>query len=121
MTGQGVAVQLPNGPELVSTMVGIWLAGGVHIPVNPKLPATEVDAVLDATGPAVLVTETARTKLPDPARFEPDVAFVMWTSGTTGRPKPIQHTHTAYVELLDRVLGPLRGDGPALGARRLRI
>jgi acyl-coenzyme A synthetase/AMP-(fatty) acid ligase len=35
----------------------------------------------------------------------------MWTSGTTGRPKPIHHTHTAYVELLDRVLGPLRAGG----------
>jgi acyl-coenzyme A synthetase/AMP-(fatty) acid ligase len=40
-----------------------------------------------------------------------DVAFVMWTSGTTGRPRPVHHTHTAYVELLDRVLGPLRAGG----------
>ena len=115
MTGKGVAVQLPNCPELVTTMVGIWIAGGVHIPVNPLLPAAEVDAVLGSTRPAVLVTEAGRTVLSDPARFEPDVAFVMWTSGTTGRPKAIQHTHTAYVELLDRVLGPLRGDGPSSG------
>ena len=41
-------------------------------------------------------------------RYADGVAFVMWTSGTTGRPKPIEHTHTAYLELLDRVLGPLR-------------
>jgi acyl-coenzyme A synthetase/AMP-(fatty) acid ligase len=40
----------------------------------------------------------------------------MWTSGTTGRPKPIHHTHRAYVELLDRVLGSLRGSGG--GAKR---
>ena len=38
-----------------------------------------------------------------------DVGFVLWTSGTTGQPKPILHTHTAYLELLDRVLAPLRG------------
>ena len=37
---------------------------------------------------------------------------MVWTSGTTGRPKPILHTHTGYLELLDRVLAPLRGDGP---------
>ena len=37
----------------------------------------------------------------------------MWTSGTTGRPKAIRHTHRAYLELLDRVLGPLRAsDAP---------
>ena len=40
--------------------------------------------------------------------YEPGVAFVMWTSGTTGRPKAVRHTHEAYLELLDRVLTPLR-------------
>jgi long-chain acyl-CoA synthetase len=43
--------------------------------------------------------------------YDGGVAFVAWTSGTTGRPKPIVYTHTAYVELLDRVIGPLRGGG----------
>ena len=47
-----------------------------------------------------------------------DVAFVMWTSGTTGRPTAVHHTHTAYVELLDRVLAPLRGGGAATDPRR---
>src|SRR5205823_4534455 len=40
--------------------------------------------------------------------FGRNVAFVMWTSGTTGAPKAILHTHDAYLELLDRVLAPLR-------------
>jgi acyl-coenzyme A synthetase/AMP-(fatty) acid ligase len=46
-----------------------------------------------------------------PRTYETDTAFVMWTSGTTGEPKPILHTHSAYFELLDRVLGPLRAAG----------
>src|SRR4051794_1753069 len=52
LDGRAVAVQLPNGPELVWTMVGVWLAGGVYVPVNPRNPATEVDAVLSMTEPA---------------------------------------------------------------------
>ena len=32
-------------------------------------------------------------------------------TATWGAPKAIRHTHDAYVELLDRVLGPLRGGG----------
>jgi long-chain acyl-CoA synthetase len=44
-----------------------------------------------------------------PRGYEPDSAFVTWTSGTTGQPKPILQTHTGYLEILDRVLGPLRG------------
>src|SRR5207248_1474561 len=50
-------------------------------------------------------------RLEGAASYPDDVAFVMWTSGTTGRPKAIHHTHSAYVELLDRVLGPLRAGG----------
>lgn len=114
--GQGVAVKLPNGPELVCTMAAIWEAGGVYVPVNPRLPDRELASILDETAPALLLTETGVERLAGPARTHPDdVAFVVWTSGTTGRPKPILHTHTAYLELLDRVLGPLRG-GRGVGA-----
>ena len=110
--GQAVAVQLPNGPELVAAMVGVWLAGGVYVPVNPRSPSTEVDAVLAVTRPAAVVTEAGIAHRDDAMSYPEGVAFVMWTSGTTGAPKAIQHTHNAYLELLDRVLGPLRGNGP---------
>jgi long-chain acyl-CoA synthetase len=110
--GQAVAVMLPNGPQLVCTMMGVWAAGGVHVPVNPRLTEGEVQEVLSSTTPAVFVTPAGAEVLdPGAPTFDDDVAFVVWTSGTTGRPKPILHTHTAYLELLDRVLGPLRGGG----------
>lgn len=115
LSGRAVAVQLPNGPELVSTMVGVWLAGGVYVPVNPRLTDSEIGSVLQSTAPDALVTGDGIRPLVDPVIYADDVAFVMWTSGTTGAPKAVLHTHTAYVELLDRVLGPLRGkpDGGA--------
>ncbi len=110
--GQAVAVQLPNGPELVTTMVGVWLAGGVYVPVNPRLPLRAVDEVHASTQPAAIVTEAGITKR-EGMTYDPDMAFVMWTSGTTGAPKAVQHTHTAYLELVDRVLGPLRATAKA--------
>jgi long-chain acyl-CoA synthetase len=111
LDGAAVAVQLPNGPELVSTMVGVWLAGGVHVPVNPRLPERERAEVLDATRPAAVITGAGLERRGGAEAYPADVAFVMWTSGTTGAPRAIHHTHTAYLELLDRVLGPLRGGG----------
>jgi acyl-CoA synthetase (AMP-forming)/AMP-acid ligase II len=118
LEGRAVAVQLPNGPDLVTTMVGVWLAGGVYVPVNTRLPERELADVLAATGPAAVVREDGIERRSGAEPYPSDVAFVMWTSGTTGRPKAVHHTHTAYVELLDRVLGPLRGGGSAGPAKR---
>ena len=111
LVGTAVAVQLPNGPDLITTMIGVWLAGGVYVPVNPRLSEHELAEVLHTTAPAAIITPAGVEHRPGASPYAEDVAFVMWTSGTTGTPKAIHHTHAAYVELLDRVLGPLRGRG----------
>ena len=36
-------------------MFGIWLAGAVFVPVNPRVPAPEVEKVLAATAPRFLI------------------------------------------------------------------
>lgn len=108
--GQAVVVQLPNGPEFVFAMFGVWLAGAVFVPANVRQPQAELDHVVSATAPACVIdTAGVRASGVSPTIYEPDTAFVTWTSGTTGQPKPILQTHTGYLELLDRVLGPLRG------------
>ncbi len=109
--GSAVAVSLPNGPDVVTTMTGVWLAGGVFVPLNPRFPDAEVARVLDATDPAAVVRADGVERRDAERHYDPEVAFVMWTSGTTGAPKAILHTHAAYLELLDRVLGPLRAGG----------
>jgi acyl-CoA synthetase (AMP-forming)/AMP-acid ligase II len=113
---RAVAVQLPNGPDVVWSMIGVWLAGGVYVPLNPRDP--DVAATLEATRAAAVIRDTIDHLGGAAEPYPDDVAFVMWTSGTTGQPKPIHHTHSAYVELLDRVLGPLRGGGDGTPAKR---
>jgi acyl-CoA synthetase (AMP-forming)/AMP-acid ligase II len=108
--GQAVAVQLPNGPEIITTMFGIWLAGAVFVPINARAPQHEVESVVESTRPRAIVRADGIEMLAGATTFAPDSAFATFTSGTTGRPKAILHTHTAYLELLDRILGPLRGN-----------
>jgi long-chain acyl-CoA synthetase len=118
--GRAVAVQLPNGPGAITAMFGVWLAGAVFVPVNPRSPERERAHALDATGPAALITAGGIEVLTAsaPRVYAPDVAFVTWTSGTTGAPKPVLHTHDNYLELLDRVLGPLRAGATGGAPRR---
>lgn len=107
--GSAVAVQLPNGPELLCTMVAVWSVGAVLVPLNERLPDAEVQTILAETGAATLLNSQGQKPLPGRTQYPEDVAFIVWTSGTTGKPKPILHTHNGYLELLDRVLGPLSG------------
>jgi long-chain acyl-CoA synthetase len=107
-----VAVALGNDTSFVVAMFAIWSVGAVLVPVNVRAPAPERDALVAAGGASFLldrdgVRATGRTTPPHPDA----TAFVTWTSGTTGAPTPIRHGHAEYLELLDRVLGPLRGSG----------
>jgi acyl-CoA synthetase (AMP-forming)/AMP-acid ligase II len=106
--GRAVAVRLPNGPDAVVAMFGVWLAGAVFVPLNPRAPEAEVEAAAASTAPAAVVTAAGITTRAAARAYGPGTAFVLWTSGTTGAPKPIVHTHSAYLELIDRVLAPLR-------------
>ncbi|MBV1893627.1 MAG: AMP-binding protein [Ilumatobacteraceae bacterium] len=116
--GEAVAVHLPNGPEVVIAMTAIWLVGAVFVPVNNRLPDPEVERILADTDPSVVIGVNGLVERPgEHTRYDPGVALVLWTSGTSGNPKPVLHTHAAYVELLDRVLGPLQG-GSAKAARK---
>ena len=53
--GQAVVVQLPNGPEFVFAMFGVWLAGAVFVPANARQPQAELDHVLSSTAPACVI------------------------------------------------------------------
>jgi acyl-coenzyme A synthetase/AMP-(fatty) acid ligase len=110
-TGRAVAVQLPNDPSAVVAMFATWLSGGVFVPLNPRAAEAEIEAAMDATDPGAFLGGRGIRTLPGQARvYDADTAFVTWTSGTTGVPKPVLQTHSGYFELLDRVLGTVKRD-----------
>jgi acyl-CoA synthetase (AMP-forming)/AMP-acid ligase II len=68
--------------------------------------------------PAALVSEgLVVTPLDGASRHDADIALVSMTSGTTGRPKPVLLRHSGVLELIDGVLGTLRGGRPGSGER----
>jgi long-chain acyl-CoA synthetase len=111
--GEGVAVLLPSDPDFVVAMLAIWSAAAVFVPLNDRSPEGEVRHILETIRPAALMDQSGLHRLASPVRHEPDIAFVTWTSGTTGPPKAILQSHSGYLELLDRVLKPLRGNANA--------
>ncbi len=107
--GQAVAA-IGDGLDALVAMFATWRHDAIFVPVNPRLPDSAVDRLLDDIGPSTTVRGSSVVGSTNdiPPDTTAEAAFVLWTSGTTGTPKPILHTHTAYLELIDRVLGPLR-------------
>ena len=131
LPGQPVAVMLPNGPEVVAAMFGCWYAGAVYVPLNPRVTPAELGGLLEATHPAAVIaltvpegielpvviadnltwTQPSGSVSPDVPVHELDIALVQWTSGTTGRPKPVLLRHSGFLKLLEPVLKKLLGAG----------
>jgi acyl-CoA synthetase (AMP-forming)/AMP-acid ligase II len=126
--GAPVGVMLPNGADVVAALFGVWRAGAVYVPLNPRLAANDLAHVLDSVEPAVIVTTpadagrfagraavvvagsvTVHAGATGGRRFGPGTALVQFTSGTTGRPKPVVLDHAGVLTLLDNVVATLRG------------
>ncbi|MFJ7212909.1 amino acid adenylation domain-containing protein [Amycolatopsis sp. NPDC098790] len=119
--GDAVAVSAKRGVWSVTAMLAIWRIGGVYVPLDPALPlerkrfmVSEVNVthVIADTGtalgvPVVPVTETG-PDAPGVRAHPRDLAYVIFTSGSSGRPKAVgveHHTLAAHVAAARRHFG----------------
>jgi acyl-coenzyme A synthetase/AMP-(fatty) acid ligase/rubrerythrin len=120
--GDRVAVKLADGIDWIVAYFGAIWAGGVAVGVNPRVPAPEWHAILDAAGFRFILAERGdetpspfdaqlvalddwRSVLAQsaPCEAEPmrpdDPVLWVHSSGTTGRPKAVVHPQRIALEI----------------------
>ncbi|HWF90446.1 MAG TPA: amino acid adenylation domain-containing protein [Pyrinomonadaceae bacterium] len=120
-----VGICLERSTELVVALLGILKAGGAYLPLDANYPAERLAYMLDDAQPLLLLTHTkfeshfshTATKIvcldaaSDAIAGEPrdnppcrttleNLAYVMYTSGSTGYPKGVAVTHRNVVRLV---------------------
>ncbi|MFD6399129.1 class I adenylate-forming enzyme family protein [Nocardia sp. NPDC060249] len=115
--GDRVALMSSNRPEFVLAVRAIWLAGGAVVLISPAWKRGDVEHALAVTGPAyaigdqpVLAELMPTLSLDTPiasstATFAEPVpsedAVLVFSSGTTGLPKAVRHTHASFAAAVE--------------------
>ena len=122
-TRVGIAVE--RSLEMVVGLLAIMKAGGAYVPLDPEYPADRLAYMLEDSGIALLLTQSAlRAGLPATGvlpvlefdtlnlahqpTHNPEIevhgenlAYVIYTSGSTGRPKGAANRHSALRNRLE--------------------
>jgi amino acid adenylation domain-containing protein len=118
-----VGIMLERSPEMLVGLLGILKAGGTYVPLDPTYPHERLAFMIDDADVSIIVTlerhlDTAFAPLvvcldadwpaievcgaddPPHAAGAEHLAYVMYTSGSTGEPKGVCVTHRAVARLV---------------------
>jgi amino acid adenylation domain-containing protein len=120
-----IGLCVERGTGMLTALLAVWWAGGAYVPLDPGFPQARLAAMARGAGLRIIISDSVHADLAgsladgravicidDPAATAasplapvpvPDaaLAYVLFTSGSTGQPKGVGIEHRAVTNLFD--------------------
>jgi O-succinylbenzoic acid--CoA ligase len=93
-----IALDMPASKTFVELVQRVWSNGDAVLPIDQRLPQHGKKLLLDAMSPSEIIDASFDSSaLPDGRPMQDGEALVIASSGSTGSPKGIIHTHSSVL------------------------
>ena len=126
-----VAIALPNGAEFFFAFYGVQRTGGIAVPLFPGSSAERIASIAKSCGARIIVLperspkkselaaegffcvsvieiQESRSGIKFPLIKPDDIAFLQYTSGSTGNPKGVMLTHANLLANLRQMISGMQ-------------